>query len=405
MLRFEEYREKALRNLAILETMRRKGPISRMDISKLIGVNPVTVSHYIERFIEKDLVREKELDVSTGGRRPVLLDLNPEAGYAVGVGANLFGIAAVLIDMEGNVISRIKYEKEFLSPRNVVESITEIVMEIFTQNSSFVEKVKGIGIGIAGVIDKERDLVRWPQKIQDSYLYEYISFPLKDYMERKFNLPVVVENDATSACFAEYWLNLPQETKNIIYLFSGVGVGLFLNGEIYAGSSGCAGEPAIWCNISFPEERFSCEEGRPCFLRRWEQDLGITDEVKRRVKNGESSLLQEMGVSLEEVNLRKIFEAGYKGDILVNDVLERAGRMLGIKTSFLVNFLNPDIVIIGGGIEEAGPIFMGALQKTVKEWTFEEVSKNLKIIPSSLGEESIALGGASLIVRRVFANS
>ncbi|OQX87193.1 MAG: hypothetical protein B6D55_04135 [Candidatus Omnitrophica bacterium 4484_70.2] len=402
----EEFTEKATKNIAILDTIRRMGPISKMDISKIIGVNPVTVSNYIERFIKEKLVVETSFDESKGGRRPLLLDLNKEAGYAIGVGVNLFNVVGVITDMEGRIVYKTKIDKDNISSREVINIIVQILENIFKDNVHIEDKIKGIGIGIAGIIDKERDLVRWPQKIEDEYLYETLSFPLREYIERKFNTFTVVENDATCACFAEYWLSLSSDIKNIVYMFSGVGAGILINGEIYTGSSGCAGELSIYS----PKEKdgFECKRGNPCFLRRWEQDLGIVDDFKQNLLKGAYSKILDNIHSpqdVEKIDLKTIFSLAREDDVLANKVLREAGERLGIKIAFIVNFLNPQVVIIGGGIEEAGSIFMDAVRKTVKEWTFEESSKDLRIVVSSLGEDSVALGGASLIVKYVFARS
>src|SRR4030042_6597012 len=90
--------EKEKRNIEILEILRKDGPISRPDISKEMGINVVTISNYIDEFIKRNLIFEKELDVSEGGRRPVLLDLNPQAGFVIGVGLNLMNMVGLLVD-------------------------------------------------------------------------------------------------------------------------------------------------------------------------------------------------------------------------------------------------------------------------------------------------------------------
>ena len=102
----EEFTEKERRNFDILEILRRRGPISRPDISKEMGVNIVTISNYIDDFIKSRLVYEKELDISEGGRRPVLLDLNPEAGFVVGAGLNLTSMVGLLVDLKGNILTK-----------------------------------------------------------------------------------------------------------------------------------------------------------------------------------------------------------------------------------------------------------------------------------------------------------
>ncbi len=389
--------EKRIKNIAILETIRRKGPISRMDISKIIGINPVTVSNYIERYIKENIVFEKTSEISTGGRPPILVNLNPQAGYAIGVGINLFGVVGVIIDMEANIIDRVKLERPFISSFQVPQVICEAISELLNKNSLIKDNIKGIGVGVAGIVDKSRGTVKWPKKVNGGYIYESITFPLKEFVEKKFYIPTIVENDATCACFAEWWIALPQEIQNVIYMFSGVGMGLLLGGRIYTGSFGCAGEPSL---RNCPEQ-LECSWAGTCILRRQEGDLGIVEEVKRRLSRGEDSSIRNSGDNLD---LRKVFEAAQEGDSLISEVLQKAGERLGIKIAFLVNIFNPQIVVIGGGIENAGSIFMDAVQRAVEEWAFEDMTKNLRIVGSSLGEDSIALGGASLIVREVFAN-
>src|SRR3989338_6622225 len=103
----ESLSDRARKNLFILDTIRRAGPISKTEISSLIGVNVVTVSNYVEEFLRQKLIFEKELDVSKGGRRPVLLDLNIDSGYAIGIGINLLNTIGALVDMRGKLIFRI----------------------------------------------------------------------------------------------------------------------------------------------------------------------------------------------------------------------------------------------------------------------------------------------------------
>ncbi len=394
----KELRERSFKNILILEAIRRKGPLSKTDISKFTGINPVTISNYIERFLERNLVLKKELDISRGGRRPLLLDLNPEAGYAIGIGINLFGMVGVLTDLEGKVIYQTRLEEEQISFKDVDEFIEKMVEKIINENFNIREKIKGIGIGIGGIIDKEQGLIRWPEKRGSEYTYMPILMSLKKSIERKWNLPVIIENDATAACFAEYWLGLPFGIKNVIYMFSGVGVGLILNGELYAGTTGCAGEISIY--NSSENNLFSCNFAEPCFLKRWEKDLNILEKVKS--KCCEKNLIRLGKKKIEELKLRDIFEMA-KTESIIQGVLEEAGEKLGIKIAFLVNLLNPEVIVIGGGIELAGEIFMNAVRMSVKSWTFEEMNKNLKIVPSFLGENSVALGGASLVVKRVFS--
>ncbi|HRZ14681.1 MAG TPA: ROK family transcriptional regulator [Candidatus Omnitrophota bacterium] len=396
--------EKEKRNIDILEILRKRGPISRPDISKEIGINVVTVSNYIDDFIKHNLVYEKELDISEGGRRPVLLDLNPQGGYIVGVGLNLMNIVGVLVDLKGNIITKTQIARPKPSVKEITECLLEVIREIFRRSKEYTANIKGIGVGIAGLVNKQDGSIHWPQKMDHYYTYASVDLPLKNLIEREFDLPTLIENDATSAAFGEYWLGIEANIKNLVYMFSGVGCGLVINGQIYRGSQGYAGEVSIY---NFKEQdAFKCEPGNPCFLKRWEVDLGIIDDLKAilsRDKEAAERFFKLTSANMDNVDLKSVFIANRAKDPVVSAVLEKAAQRLGVKIAYLANFLNPEMVVLGGGMEEAGEAFLNKVTATVKEWAFREVTEDLKIVYSQLRENAVALGAASLVMQKVFA--
>jgi len=399
-----ELTEKEKRSIDILEMLRRFGPISRPEISQRLGVNIVTVSNYVEEFIKNRLVKECELDVSEGGRRPVLLDLNPGAAFAIGVGLNLMNMVGLLVDIKGNIVLKTQIKRPRASTKEIVESVFEIIREIIRRSKKYTQNIKGIGVGIAGIINKQDGSIHWPERISNhNYTYASVNLPLKDLIEKEFGLPATIENDATAACFGEQWLDLERGVKNVLYMVSGVGCGIMINGEIYTGSKGCAGEISI--HNYKQDHLFNCSFGEPCFLKRWEIDLGIVNEVKNRLTiNPEegNKLLALVNNKIEEVDLRNIFMAAQEGDKIAKETLDTAAKKLGIKIAYLVNIFNPEVVVIGGGLEEAGEAFLLKVSQTTREWAFREMTEDLKVVYSQLKENAVAQGAASLVVRQVF---
>lgn len=398
--------ERARRNLAILETIRRSGPISKTDISKMVGLNVATVSNYIDEFLSKNIVLEKALDVSGGGRRPLLLDLNANRGVAVGIGLNLLHMVGVITDLNGKLLFCIKNNRPQLDIKNIVESVVSIAKEVSEEALRHKWEIEGIGIGIAGVLDKEGDTILWPQKISENRTdYASVYLPLRDIIEREFSVPAFIDNDATLACFGEQWLTLNSDIKHLLYLFSGVGCGIMINGEIYRGASGAAGE----ISIANPREEglFNCEFGRPCLMKRTEADLGMLESARNKLSSSaqlcSSSLIMKLAdADLNKVNLSYIFEAAHQQDPLAVNIVSAAAKRLGVKIAFLVNVFNPQLVIIGGGLEEAGAILFDTVRQAINEWSFKQMTQAVKIIPSRLGENAVALGAASLVVRNMF---
>ncbi len=396
------FNERARRNVAILETLRKAGPLTKAEISNMVGLNVVTVTNYINHFLETDFVVEKELDISQGGRRPVLLDLNPDASYVVGVGVNMNNLVGVITNIDGQVLSHVKKVPEKMEIRDIVASIKSVIKEVLDSFSGDKSKIKGIGIGIGGIVDRQSGAIKWPEKISDEK-YEYVSIyvPLKDYIEREFNLPTLVENDATVAAFGEYWFYMDSSVENLLYLFSGVGCGMILNGELYRGSTGGAGELTLYN----PEED-PTKYKDSCFLGRPDLDLGIVRELKSRLEKKRDDVLPLMHLcenDLEKITFDLVIEALKQGDPMVREVVREKARCLGLKVAFLVNLLNPQVVILGGGLERLGSDLIDVVRDTVDAWAFHEMASACRIIPSRLGENAVALGAASLVMRNVFA--
>jgi predicted NBD/HSP70 family sugar kinase/predicted transcriptional regulator len=402
-LQKEEFSEKERRNIDILEILRRLGPISRPDISKEMGINVVTISNYIDEFIKRNVVYEKELDVSEGGRRPVLLDLNPRAGFVVGVGLNLMNMVGLLVDLKGNIITKTQIARPKASVKEIGDCLLEIVREILRRSKDHASDIIGIGVGIAGLINKASGTIHWPQKVGGYYTYASVDLPLRELMEKEFDLPALIDNDATSACFGEHWLNLDSNVRNVLYMFSGVGCGIMINGEVYRGAQGYAGELSIY---NYKEDAaFNCQSGGPCFLKRWELDLGIVDETKAALSTDTQAAKNFYSITsatLETTDLKSVFMAARAGDPLVSSVLKKAARRLGTRIAYLVNLMNPQAVIIGGGFEEAGEDFLKDVNSTVKEWAFREATDDLKIAYSQLRENAVALGAASLVMQKAY---
>ncbi|MFH1457957.1 MAG: ROK family transcriptional regulator [Candidatus Omnitrophota bacterium] len=400
----EDLSEKEKRNIDILEILRKHGPISRPDISKQMGLNVVTVSNYVDEFIKRNLVYEKELDVSEGGRRPVLLDLNPQAGFVVGVGLNLMNMVGLLVDLKGSIVTKTQIARPRASVKEISECLLEIVREILRRSKEHTTGIKGIGVGIAGLVSKKNGSIHWPQKMDHYYTYASVDLPLKDLIEKEFNLPVLIENDATAACFGEHWLDLAHGYKNVLYMFSGVGCGIMINGEVYRGASGYAGEVSVY-NYK-EQDLFNCAMGNDCFLKRWEMDLGIVEDVRQSLARDKEKCLNFFKLTssnIENVDLKSVFIAARSKETVAVSALERAAKRLGIRIAYLVNLFNPQMVVIGGGLEEAGEGFLNKVSTTVKEWAFRESTENCKIIYSELRENAVALGAASLVMQKMFA--
>jgi len=309
-----------------------------------------------------------------------------------------------LVDLKGKIVTKTQIVRPKPSVKEITECVLEIIREILRRSKEYTTNIRGIGIGIAGLVSKKNGSIHWPQKMDHYYAYASVDLPFKDLIEKEFNLPTLIENDATSACFGEHWLDLERRYKNVIYMFSGVGCGIMINREIYSGTHGYAGEVSIY---NYKEQGlFNCQMGNGCFLKRWEIDLGIVDDAKSllaRDKENAIKFFKLTSSNINNVDLRSVFTAARANDPIAVSALNMAAKRLGIKIAYLVNLFNPQVVIIGGGLEEAGDEFLNKVSLSVRDWAFREVTEDLKITYSQLRENAVALGAASLVMQRVFA--
>lgn len=385
------------KNLAILEVIRKHGPISRTDISKHTELNIVTVSNYVDNFIEKGLAIEKGFDISSGGRRPALVELNGKAGYVVAVGLTMMHLVGIVVDLETRVILEMKKDRPAITGEIIIDELVRLTSELIKTSKLTIDKIFGIGIGLPGIIDETGRTIRWPGKLGSQDVS--VSVSVRDIFEKEFGLVTIVENDATAAVLGEKWFGLEPEIKNMLYMYSGVGCGIILNGQIYRGSTATAGELGI----------FNPKEGNPEIwereslgLGRWEMDLGLIRKAMLYAEDSGSKLLELTGQNLEKITPKTVIEAARAGDELAIRLISEAGKSLGKKIAFLVNLLNPEVIVIGGGIEQFGTLLIDQVRKTVREWSVEEATTGLRIIPAQLGENAVPFGAASLVIQQIF---
>jgi len=383
------------KNLAILETIRREKTISRTDISRVTGLNIVTVSNYINDYLSKGLIFEKGYDSSTGGRRPTIIELNSVFTYVIGVELGISAIRTVITDLEAKIVASVSKERPKDDAEGVINCICSSIEEVIKTSKLDKSKIKGICVAASGLIDKEAGTVHSTIGTSSVFL------PINLSLERKFNINTFIENDATAAAYGEWALSLDLDTKVMLYMFSGVGCGIVINGEVFRGATGIAGETSLKDHLE-PTELWI---GKLSALGPWAAHLGMPEEARARIKAGEETKISKMvgAGNLDAITLDVVFDAAKENDKLAMDVIEKAGTTLGIRIAFLVNLLNPDVIVIGGGIEKAGSVLLDAVRKSVKKWAFEEMAGVVKVLPARLGANSVSLGAATLVIRDVFS--
>ncbi len=373
--------DKERKNLAILELIRKRGPISRTDISHITDVNFVSVSNYVKDYIGKGILIETGCDVSTGGRRPELVELNTKGLYAVGLDIGASDMITAITDFSVNVVSKTKIP----TPADVGEVALKAIesLESLLKNTGIgKEKIRAIGIGAACSNNRFH--------------------PVVDSIKEKFGIEVFMGSDAACAAFGEKQLNPKADAEDLLYMYSDVGCGIIIKGDAYLGAGGNAGE------IRLSHEHISKEEELLFFkssqyLKPWGMDLGISSMAKYEIEKGVGTKIVACAKGdLKKISTEVVIEAAKQDDEIAIDIVRNAGMNLGVRIAYLVNLFNPEVVVVGGGVEKAGEIILDPIRKAVKKLAFSEQAGIVKIITSALGEDSVSLGAASLAVREIF---
>jgi glucokinase-like ROK family protein len=375
-------------------------PLSRAGLAGLTGLNKTTVSSLVEELLQRGLIREVGLDNSGSGRPAMLLDLNPRAGLVVGVALGVDFISAILADFVGDIHWRRLQEvdptegQEAMIRRTLV--IVREAMEVSRRESAC---LLGLGIATPGTVDVERGLLIFSPNLQ------WHNVAYGQIFERETGLRVFVDNDANASALAEHLFGTARQAQNFISVFAGVGVGggLFLNGELYRGAGGFAGEIGH-TNFMLEHYRRPCRCGsRGCWETSVAQD-SVVERVRTRLAVGRNSLVSklmaEQGAAL---GLPIILQAAGAGDGQCLEALSETGALLGLGIANLVNTFNPELVVLGGPLSEAGEYLLPPIEEAIQNTVLPEIAEQVEIVLSPFGGDASVVGAVALAVDAILS--
>ena len=393
--------EREQKSLDLLELIRQRGPLTRTELSQASGFNIVTVSNYVGGFIKEGLVVERGFDVSTGGRKPVLVELNAKAGFAIGVDLGPMDypkivMTGVITDLKGAIVHRIVMPRSIDSMDHALTYAGELIRQLLKESPVDPKKIRGTAIGVGGILDERAGTIRDTSHrgIRTSYL------ALQDRWEAEFKMPVFIGNDASLAGYGEYRLGFDRPVDNLVYLYSDVGASLIFHGHVYWGSCGSAGELGVYLPSG---DDYLTWVKSPGFVLSNVWDLGLTAQARKLVEEGHPTTIKEtVHGNPDAITMETVIQAAQSGDQLSKELVEHCALQLGIRVASLVNLLNPEVVVIGGGIEKAGSLLLEPVWRSVKRYAYEEPASLVDVLPAKLGENAVALGAACWVIREIF---
>ncbi len=384
---------RAINQFNILNTIRARGAVSRSEIADITGQSRASVTTITAQMIEKGLIFERNTEI-TGerGRNRVLLALNPDAVFVVGVKLAAGKISCAVCDMQGETRSCIVKEESFRQKN--VEFITDfmekIICETVEKAGLSMENISGIGIGIPGVVESSTGICHW------SPLYNAGEVPLRDRIQERLNITTYIENDANTLTLAHQWFGEGKGVDNflVITIEEGVGMGIITNGQLFRGSRGFAGEMG---HVPVTPDGEECICGKKGCLATVLGGLAFVRKAKKVAEKG--SWIRDTD---SDITFREVIDAAKSGQNELVDILNKAGYTLGVGLSVLINIFNPEKIIISGEAVEAGELMFRPMYETVKKHTFGDMLSLTKIVIPEWHDTDWAKGAASLVLQELY---
>jgi len=392
---------KSINEITILNTIRKFGPISRTGLNKITGLSGATVTKFVNNLLKTGLIKEDGWESSRGGRKPVLLRISPNAGFAIGVDVGGENLRVIVIDLETNVIAKVtKKTKAEEGKEKIFKRIIQTIHQVVDSSGIPSEKIKGIGIGISGLIDYKNGVSLFCPNLPG-----WENIPVKSLIEKEIGLPTWVDDSSRTMALAENWCGVAKEVKNFIFVNVGIGIGcgIFTNGQIYRGAGGIAGE---FGHITIDERGPRCNCGNNGCLETLASGPAIARRARKVIEEGVVSLIEKLtGGDLDRITPEIIVEAAKKGDKLAFNIIEKTGKYLGIGIADMINIFNPELVVIGAGVSQAGNLLLDPVKRTIKARALQQSFSMVNIKLSQLGDIAGAIGAAILVLKNIFVGN
>lgn len=389
---------KSLNKSAIMNLIRLNGPISRAEIAKLTKLTPPTVGSIVAELLETNFIKEETgLAKSQGGRKPIMLSLNTSIYYIIGIYGAAEVINTVISNLEGDIIYSNKQpittpptQEEFLA------IITDGIKLALETNNLLNSSIIGIGVAMHGLVNPENGIALFAPHLNLKHI------PIKEKIEEKFSIPVMLENDVRALTLAESWYGQGKDVSDFICISvgRGIGSGIVINHKIYNGPYNTAGEIGhTIVDVNGPR----CRCGNYGCLEAYSSEMAILEKVKRAIRLGKDTIITaRIPKDDSHLTIDMVFQAAELGDPLAIEVLEESGRFLGLAIANIMNIFTPSKVILEGQLFEAGELILAPIKEMVNKSTLESSPGSEAIVCSTLGKKGMAIGACTLVLRNIF---
>ena len=388
-----------INEISVLRIVRDEGPISRSEVARKMGVSKVIIGSIVRRLLETQILFEigKGESTTQGGRRPVMLKFNADAGLAVGIEIHLHKANILITNMNAEILH--ESSVNFADNSNPKAILLRIVRNIekLVGDAERMHAILGVGLALPGLIDYEAGCIRTSHSMK-----AWEGFPLKSFLEDALDTKVYIENDVKTITLGEYHWGAGQDAKNVVYLWlgEGIGAGIIINGDIYRGVTASAGEVGY---TEFSDRGIN--RGKFPILYEDQHRFGeilttrnLEDSVTRTVqKNGRPTIMTG-----ENITLNSIAQAAKQDDAIATEALKEFGQILGVLTTSVINLFNPELIIFGGPVIDVCPQVIGEATLRAHADVLVVPIEKVRIEAGSLRSRAGTLGAVGMVLQDLF---
>ena len=367
------------------------------DLAKILDLSIPTVTKLVEEMCLSGILNSYGKLETSGGRHPQLYGLNPDACYFVGVDIRRFCVNIGLINFNGELVeTQMDVPYTFENTQAGLDNLCQLISNFIDSLIVEREKILDITVNVSGRVNTE-----------SGYSYSWFNFgenPLAQVMTEKIGIDVYIENDTRAMTYGEYLKGNVNEKKNLLFvnLSWGLGLGIIIDGKMYKGKSGFAGE---FGHTPAYDNEIICHCGKKGCLETEASGSAMYRKLVERHKNGEKSYLSDRIEKGQEITLEHLIEAINHEDMLCIELAEELGYKLGRNIAGLINIFNPELVVIGGILSQLGDYVLLPIKTAIRKHSLNLVSKDTTIKLSSLRERAGIIGACMTARSRIFVDS
>ncbi|WP_406705630.1 N-acetylglucosamine repressor [Sodalis sp.] len=377
---------KQLNSAAVYRLIDQMGPISRIQIAEQSQLAPASITKITRQLLERSLIREVDQQASTGGRRAISIVAETRAFQAIGVRLGRHDATIMLYDLSGKALMEAYLPLPQRTQQTLELALMKAIADFLEQAQRKIHELIAISVILPGLVDPFSGIVRYMPHIQVHH------WPLVEQLEQRFNLTAFVGHDIRSLALAEHYFGATQDCADsiLVRLHRGTSAGILINGQIFLGSNGNAGEMG---HIQVDPLGERCHCGTFGCLETIAANAAIEQRVRLLLSQGYASKL-----TADDCRIDTICQAANRGDGLAVEVIEQVGRQLGKVIALSINLFNPQKVVLAGEITEAHKILLPAVQRCIDNQVLKAFRQNLPVVISAL-DHSSAIGAFALVKR------